>query len=47
MKVAKSVTMDLDDAVKIRKKILKGETPSINPFVRKAIKKELKRRINA
>jgi hypothetical protein len=34
--------MDLDDAVKIREKILKGETPSISAFVREAIKKELK-----
>jgi len=46
VKVAKTVTMDLDDTLKIREKILKCETPTLSAFVRKAIRKELKRWIN-
>ncbi|MGB7968814.1 MAG: hypothetical protein WCF28_04490 [Methanobacterium sp.] len=42
-KVAKSVMMDLDDTIKIREKILKGETPSISAFVRKGNKKRVKK----
>lgn len=42
MKIARTVTLDLEDLVSIDKKVKIGEFESVSEFVQKAVKKELK-----
>lgn len=43
MKIAKTVTLELDDLVKIDRKVKTGEFGSISEFVQLAVKNELER----
>lgn len=42
LKVNKSVTLDLNDLIKVRKRIKEGESDNLSEFVRKAMKEKLK-----
>lgn len=41
MRVAKTITIEMDDLVKIEYKVKKGEINSISEFFQKAIRNEL------
>lgn len=43
MMVSKTVTIDVNDLVRIDEKVKNGEAGNISEFVQKAIKNELKR----
>ena len=42
LKVAISVSIELDDLSKVLEKILKGESSNLSEFIQKAVKNELK-----
>lgn len=44
MKISRSITLELEDLIKIDNKIKKGEFESVSEFIQQAVKNELKSR---